>query len=480
MEINNDALSVKKGISPIVYISIAITGILIIAIAAIIAVSVLNKPSYKNAEIKYFSSAANVINDVKDEVRAAEMSLTFKPVIDGYEEINPTTIDIKASTHECGFSSIISYLNGEKEVLSANLWGNVDRLNFFIEKLSDAIYTGKLNTDEETEDEVKLDLELLHKNLSDIFSKYLELAGDPEIVAKNIDVNGGDLVVSCSQYKIVMNSEFLSELLVYAADVLLENENLMEAFSYLEARELIENFKEGASDPDYIDTTITMDVYVNGNAICKRVISIKELEVSITDLNNKNQGYTSIKISDAENTLLFVNECEKKNDAYTGEMYVSHNGESSIFPRMFTLKYYDLKSIKNAMSGRINLFINQESLEINIAFESKDGETAFSGNALVASTELLTVSGFMKSYDKAIDLEMPDENTHEVIDINNPDSVVDFDIFGFFLDENNLVDNFGNYDIIGMTITQLTKMFSFFNNDYDYDYDYNHISAQQL
>jgi hypothetical protein len=280
-----------------------------------------------------------------------------------------------------------------------------------------------------------------------LLDKYYELTANIDSKWSE-DVTVGNLSRKTDVYEIIVDGEFILELLNTGFEAFLDSRYIMELArslydlenDYYKDRSWYQTFDEVIAEmrselrslrPRDIDVEITMRVFISGKDIVRRDIIIEDVTLSFASIEDRNGDYAkSFRFSytdwwDDTTTITLRDEGNKNKDGYsTGQIRLSLATDDPWYygPTSVTLRYEDVKFYDNGLFGgdiRISVPI-EEGLTVDVSFKS-----TVTGDSMRA-TGSLTVFGM-----RVVDVEIihntntgkrisrPELTNNNTLDINN-------------------------------------------------------------
>ncbi|MCL2638622.1 MAG: hypothetical protein FWD48_09665 [Oscillospiraceae bacterium] len=228
-----------------------------------------------------------------------------------------------------------------------------------------------------------------------VLDKYFELTANIESKWSE-QVTVGELSKNADVFEIIMDLEFLYELVVVGFEAFLDSDEIYglaktlydisedpwkEYSWYRSFDEAINEMREELYDVEPWDLEgdefITMRVYISGNEVVRRDISIEDVTLSFSSITEKNGQYarsarfTSKDWRGNTSVISFRDEgTADKNGYSTGQIRASFADDYDSYS--LTIKYEDFKCYSNGLIGgdiKISVPI-QEGLNVDINFKS--------------------------------------------------------------------------------------------------------------
>jgi len=460
--------------------------------------------SYEDAERSYLSEGVGAYSSffaLSEGVRkgkGGELTIEFTPEdyileLMGSGDINPTVFNVKSEVSEDSAYANIAYLNGKKELLSAEMWMKDDAYTMFIPALIDKYITGSLeegalaslteaysgNSPISDMPEPPSDAEI-KRITNKVWDKYFEMIKNDAALAKDIDVTLGEITLKCDRTTVDLQPKKLRQLAVTLLEEIKNSGEFMrflneiaqtEAYESVDAASEIDNaIAEINAKPDGQGIGVRMTVYVYGKDIVKRKAEFDENGVSNGLISytviESGDGYASESVFEryrgSDDVSLSVSDSGTKNgDAYTGSTVVSvkYPGKTHTVNCTYTGLSFDKDGAFNG--GAITVSsddLAQQSFKVDLKF----GGDSFTGGLAIGSAKFATVKMTYKPGFKCPAApSLSDSNS-----VNADDAEAFSDEIGMQASENlmNLfanADDNGTYDIIWYILQQ--QMMSFAN-----------------
>jgi len=367
-------------------------------------------------------------------------------------------IDVSMSVWQIGEQLILQFPEMSKHYIlldMADMMGGMSMM--------DVIAMNGLNFDY-NEDAIMKELGVIGEKIAD---KYFELTKDVK-PAGSEEVRVGSLSRNCDMYEIIVDGEFIIDILKVGFEAFLDSRELMKIFEdtynasndpykgyswYQSFDDMIDEARDQLRSlrPRDFDMEITMRVFISGNDVVKRDIIFGSgrdaVTFSFASINDKNGDYAvnakvslpygvSINYKDSGNT--------NKDGAKTGKADFSFSDGYDNYT--LTFRYDELKIDSNGMfSGDLRIILSLDNdLEIELRLKG-----SVSGNSQKI-TGSLTVFG-MKAVDIEINYSVGNKKVTAPAGMNNSNTLDANDWRAMELFEDELMEwlgSLGNMDFL--------------------------------
>jgi hypothetical protein len=277
-----------------------------------------------------------------------------------------------------------------------------------------------------------------------VLDRYFELTKDAGVLRRE-DVRVGNITKACDVYEIIIDGDFVLDILIVGFEAFLDSDEIMRVFRdiydqsnagyedawwYQSFDEMMDEAKDEIYSlrPRDIDIEATMLVYISGRDVIKREIKIEEVTISFASASEGSDYVREARVSvGRDGTLRYIEEGQTaRSGESTGKMTFSYRDRWDSYA--FTIEYKDFKFEKNGLfSGEIEFLfpIPGESFGVEIKLDSTvSGDNQFiKGSLFVLGMRVVDIEiDYRTNTGKRID--RPSMNSGNTLDLDNYDDVM--------------------------------------------------------
>lgn len=481
------ATAVKKSKTPIIIAIVAVVAAALIVGGYFLISSLMGGSGYEQSERKFFGDMMSSVDSAMDttaEVSAngtakstlkLEIADSLVSMLTGAEgmTINPTEFVVYTNIQDKDVTTVAKWLNGTKEVLTANMWFDLDFENMYF-NIPD--YFGKcfkIVTDTAVAATAapaavsEADIKLIEEIGNKVADEYFKAVGDAKMSKGKSEINGTTVEYDIATIEI--DEKLINKLAYALLNAIDSTDGAYEfiatysgqdaaTFEMMVQMALSSYESEGVAETGSDKVMLTMDVYLKDGTSVGRKLSADKVAFEYVCVTNGDSTLFNASFNDGNGTSITATaDCTTTGGKSTGTVSASFVSDGNTVD--FSVDFKDLVAELDNYGGTFSLSIPTIATTVDGTLSMNGKERVTAIDVYVGGSKMATLT---LGAEEDVTYDFPAKpDTSDAIELvydgeEIPDELMaeleGFDIEGFI---GNLADENGNYDLLGMVFSML-------------------------